>query len=523
MRNFFINNWIVIALGLALVASMLVAVRNKQIIEDNSALQKQSELVKELTKEILSGTMHGLDIGLRGFALTRDEKMLEPYRKAIETNAGTFRDLEQILVQQGYGGLADLQSVKIEVDAYVAFCNKMIAVTKMDSLNQVIEMLREDRGYGVWKKYEDFSKPLFIFEDNINQKALSTYNAAIRGNLILQVCMVLLALPALILFMRRITKEREARHELLLEVEDNDRKFVFDPGTERNTDANVVINTSIKNIRTASDFIKAMAREEYDVTWKGLTEENQKLNKETLAGNLLDMREKLKVVKQEDDQRNWMNEGLARFSEIVRNNQSNSQELADRCVSFLAKYLNAQQCSLFVLEGEEPDQFLKLTACYAFDKKKFVEKRIDIGSGLVGQTFLEGETLQLKDIPQGYTKITSGLGDSTPAHLIIVPLKYDVHTVAVIEIASFLFFEGFQISFLQKAGEFLASAILNSQTTYKMKHLLEQANINEKSNRQREEEMRQNMEELQATQEELVRKEREMQQRLEIIGRLHAG
>jgi len=180
----------------------------------------------------------------------------------------------------------------------------MIEVTKTDSLKQVIEMLREDRGYAVWKKYDDFSKPLFTFEDNINQKAVATYNAAIRGNLILQVCMVLLALPTLILFMRRITKEREARQELLLEVEQNDRKFVFDPGTERNTDANVVINTSIKNIRTASDFIKAMAREEYDVTWNGLTDDNHKLNKETLAGNLLDMREKLKLVKQEDDQRN---------------------------------------------------------------------------------------------------------------------------------------------------------------------------------------------------------------------------
>jgi CHASE3 domain sensor protein len=515
MRHFFINNWIVIVIGVALIASMLVAIRNKQIIEENNALQKQSELVKELTKEILSGTMHGLDIGLRGFALTGEEKMLEPYKKAIEANAKTFRDLEQILTRQGYDGLADLQNVKIEVDAYVAFCNKMIAATKMDSLNQVVQMLREDRGYAVWKKYDEFSKPLFLFEDDVNQKALATYNAAIRGNLVLQVCMVLLALPALILFMRRITREREARHELLLEVEDNDRKFVFDPGTERNTDANVVISTSIKNIRSASDFIKAMAREEYDVAWKGLTEENHKLNKETLAGNLLDMREKLRLVKQEDDQRNWINEGLARFSEIVRNNQSNSQELADRCISYLTKYLDAQQCSLFVLEGEDQEQYLKLTSCYAFEKKKFVEKRIEIGAGLVGQTFLEGETLQLKDIPQGYTKITSGLGDSTPAHLIIVPLKYDVHTVAVIEIASFSFFEAFQISFLQKAGEFFASAILNSQTTFKMKSLLEQATINEENMRQREEEMRQNMEELQATQEELVRKEREMHQRLE--------
>jgi CHASE3 domain sensor protein len=517
MRNFFTNNWIVIVIGSALIASMIVAFRNKQIIQENSALQQQSEQVKALTKEILSGTMHGLDIGLRGFALTKEEKMLEPYRQAIEKNAGIFAAIEQILRKQQYKGVADLQSVKLEVDAYINYCNQMIEAIKMDSLNQVVSMLREDRGYAVWKKYDDFSRPLYVFEDDINQRALATYNAAIQGNLILQVCMVLLALPALILFMKRITKEREARTDLLMEVEHNDRKYVFDPGTERITDAKAVINTSIKNIRTASDFIKAMALEDYNVTWSGLTEENQKLNKETLAGNLIDMREKLKLVKQEDDQRNWMNEGLARFSEIVRNNQSNSQELADRCVSFLTKYLDAQQCSLFVLEGDEPDQYLKLTACYAFDKKKFVEQRIDIGTGLVGQAFLEGETLQLKEIPQGYTKITSGLGDATPAHLIIVPLKYDVHTVAVIEIASFSFFEAFQVTFLQKAGEFLASAILNSQTTYKMKNLLEQATINEENMRQREEEMRQNMEELQATQEELVRKEREMQKRLEEI------
>ncbi|MBA4053774.1 MAG: hypothetical protein C0490_03605 [Marivirga sp.] len=316
------------------------------------------------------------------------------------------------------------------------------------------------------------------------------------------------------LFTTRIRKEREARNGLLLEVEKNDRKYVFDPGTPPHTDAKAVIDSSIKNVRTASDFIKGMAKGNYDVTWSGLTEQNQELNKETLAGNLLDMREKLKIVKLEDEQRNWVNEGLAQFSEIVRNNQENSQQLADRCVSYLAKYLGAQQCSLFVLEGEESDEYLRLTACYAFDKKKWVEQRIDIGTGLVGQAYLEGDTLQLKDIPQGYTKITSGLGDSTPKHLIIVPLKYDIHTVAVIEIASFSFFEEYQISFLKKAGEFLASAILNSQTTHKMKSLLEQSRINEENMRQREEEMRQNMEELQATQEELIRKEREMQKRL---------
>src|SRR5690606_21229044 len=141
--------------------------------------------------------------------------------------------------------------------------------------------------------------------------------------------------------------------------------------------------------------IKNMANSNYNVAWEGLNEQNSELNTETLAGDLINMREKLKRVKQEDERRNWMNEGLASFSEIVRNHQHDSQLLADKCVSFLTKYMEAQQASLFVLDGDEDDQHLELASAYAFDKKKWIEKRIEIGTGLVGQAFLEGETIQL--------------------------------------------------------------------------------------------------------------------------------
>jgi len=321
-------------------------------------------------------------------------------------------------------------------------------------------------------------------------------------------------LPALFVFVVRIRKEREARQNLLLKVEQNDRTSMFNAGTESSSDADVVIGASIKNVSAASDFIKALTTGDYNVEWNGLTNENKALNENTLAGKLIDMREKLRLVKKQDEERNWLNQGLAQFSEIVRNNQGNSKELGDRCVSYFANYLKAQQCSLFVTVGEEDERYLELTSCYAFDRKKWIEKRIEIGSGLVGQAYLEGDVIQLKDIPKGYTKITSGLGDATPNHLVIVPLKYDVHIAGIIEIASFHYVEEYQINFLKKAGEFLASALLSTQTTHKMKYLLDQAKITEENMRQREEEMRQNMEELQATQEELVRKEKEMQRRL---------
>lgn len=515
MKNFLTKNWIVLTIGAALIASMVMAIRNKMTIDCNTALQLQSAKVKGLTKEILSETMHGLDLGLRGFALSREEKMLIPYRKAIEQNDRIFNDLKLLLAKQNYPKLADLLLVEAEVYSYIALCNQMIDVVKQDTtINKMVEMLREDPGYIVWEKYDSFSRPLNVFEDSIYDQALANYDTAIRNNLILQVCIALLILPALYLFMSHIRKERDARQALLIEVEENDRKFVFNPGTKRNTDAKIVIDASIKNSQAASDFIKAMASGNYNGEWMGLNEENKVLNKETIAGNLMDMREKLKLMKKEDEQRNWINEGVAEFSELVRNYQNNSSELADRCVSFLTKHLKAQQGSLFIVEGEEPNQYLTLTASYAFDRKKWIEKKIEMGVGLLGQAYLEGDIVQIRDLPQSYTHVTSGLGSATPRELIIVPVKYDIATVGLVEIASLSSFEEHHVAFMKKACEFLASAILNMKTTHKMKYLLEQAQITEESMRQREEEMRQNMEELQATQEEMLRKEKEMQKRL---------
>jgi CHASE3 domain sensor protein len=514
MKKFLSENWIVIAIGIALMGSMAMAIRNNYIIKNNNILQKQSELVKQQTQQILSSTMHGLDMGVRGYGLTKDQAMLNPYNKAMVETKTIFHKLDSLLQVQNYADRAKLQDVEIEVQNYIDFSKTMVSMIEVDDMNTFNSMLKEDKGYGVWKKYDSFSKPLFEFEDNQNKAALANYNAAIRNNLILQISIIVLALPALLMFVYRVRTERESRHALLKEVEENDRRYVFDAGNTQALTAKQINDISINNSRKASYFIKGLATGNYDVEWEGMTQENESLNEETLAGNLLELREKLRRAKVEDEQRNSTNEGLAQFSEVVRNNQHDSKLLADKCVSFLVNKLKAQQASLFVLEGEDKEAHLRLASCYAYNKKKFVEKSIDLGSGLVGQAFMEGDVVQLKQIPHGYTTITSGLGEATPQHLLIVPLKYDIHTVAVLEMASLDNFESYQVDFLRKSGEFLAAAILSTQTTNKMKYLLDQAMMNEEKMRSSEEEMRQNMEELMATQEELIRKEKEMQKQM---------
>ncbi len=75
------------------------------------------------------------------------------------------------------------------------------------------------------------------------------------------------------------------------------------------------------------------------------------------------------------------------------------------------------------------------------------------------------------------------------------------------ELASFKPLEKYQLDFLKKVAENIASSIVSSRVTERVKKLLAESQQQTEEMRAQEEEMRQNMEELQATQEEMRRKE----------------
>jgi CHASE3 domain sensor protein len=510
MKKFISANWIIIVIGIAFIASTILALRNNAIIEKNQLVLQQTEMVKKTTQDILTKIMHGLDLGVRGYGLTHDDQLLIPYKEATTITPQVFKRIDSLLALQNYEKRNEALEVMTAIQEYIALSKDMIQKASNDNMPAFIAILKEDKGYNVWSKYSKFSVPLFAFEDELNHKSYADYQFAIKSNLILQISILVLIMPLLYTFVQRVNKERQRRQQTLKEVDYADRTYVFNDGQETGILSEEINSRSVSHIKEASEFIASLAGDNYEVQWHGLNDENLSLNDHTLAGNLFSLRDRLKVVKQEDEKRNWMNEGITQFSELVRSLQHDPDQLSIKCISFLIKYLKAQQGSLFVVEGEAPDQYLQLMGCYAFDRRKFIDKKIEIGNGLVGQAYMEGEPILLKQVPQGYTTITSGLGDATPTCMAIVPLKHDLQTVAIIEIATFKEIEPYQITFIQKAGEFLASAITNTRTTIKMKTLLDEASIKEVMMREREEELKQNMEELQATQEQLARNNQEL-------------
>ncbi len=242
-------------------------------------------------------------------------------------------------------------------------------------------------------------------------------------------------------------------------------------------------------------------------------------NRDALGNSLVNMRDQLKKVAEEDRRRNWTAEGLAAFGEITRS----GKDLSTLCNGILAKavqYLRATQGALFVTRTDEAGNVtLELAACYAFNRKKYLEKVIQPGQGLVGQAYLEGECIYLTEVPRHYATITSGLGEAGPGSILIVPLKVNGTIEGVLELAAFGSYEPHEVGFAEKLAEEIGATLATVRTTERTRQLLEQSQAQAEEMRAQEEEMLQNMEEMRATQEEFHRTEREYRQQVAVLQR----
>lgn len=268
------------------------------------------------------------------------------------------------------------------------------------------------------------------------------------------------------------------------------------------------INETLENLKDATDFVTAIGQGNLDIDYKATLDSGYNHGKNKLADSLIDMQGKLKSLNEEERRRQWANEGLAKFVDIMRSSSDDIVTLGDKIIAALVQYTKSNQGALYILNDEdENNKHLELVSLFAFDIKKFETRKIKLGEGLLGQTYLEAETNYYTNFPDEYIRITSGLGDANPRSILIVPLKVDTQVYGIVELASFNEYAQHEITFVEKLGETIASSIASVRAAQKNKYLIEQFQSQTEQMRAQEEEMRQNMEEMQATQEEVARKE----------------
>jgi len=500
----------VVYLSIFLMMALIVTItaitfRNQNVMKQTNGHVAEAEMVIRNVEDLWTGVML-MDLGVRGYALTKKEGLLAPFNQAIKANPAYIDTLRRVIKKQNLEPEKLEQYIRLS-NNYVETCRQMISMVDQDSLTGFVSILEEDRGLALWQSYYAFSSALIAHETQMKAEAQKSYRAAISSNTILQILLFILGVPSLYIIYYKIRKQASSTRTLLLDLEHNNRKYVFDPGTPVVEDHTAIMDSSISNLKKAAAFIDKITKGEYDAGWPGMDAKNTALNQYGLSGTLINMRDQMKRIKEEDENRIWVTEGLTSFTEIIRQYQEDVNGLCDQAVRFITKYMGAQQGGVFLLQEEEDRQYLEMVACYAFDKKKFMEKRVGLGEGLIGQAFLEGSTMFLKQVPQGYTHITSGLGQATPDCVLIVPMRYNEKMEGVVEIAGFHDWKEHERTFVGKATEYMAASLSSVRSTQKMKILLAQMQSQTEELHAQEEEMRQNMEEMAATNEEMKRNE----------------
>jgi len=279
--------------------------------------------------------------------------------------------------------------------------------------------------------------------------------------------------------------------------------------TDEINDITSSLNVLIERLSNTAHFAREIGKGDYTVEFTPLSE------RDILGSALIDMRKSLITAKEEEDrrkievlERNWTNQGFAMFAEILSNNQSDINQLSYTIISTLVKYLQANQGGVFLVnDNYTKDIFIELTACIAYDRQKNIQKRLGLTEGLIGRCIAEGETYYMTEIPENYITITSGVGDATPRCLLIVPLKANEKVFGAIEIASFNKLARYEIDFVEKIGENIASALASAQMNYRTATLLEQSRRQTDLMTAQEDALRQNIEEMISAQEDIARKE----------------
>lgn len=244
----------------------------------------------------------------------------------------------------------------------------------------------------------------------------------------------------------------------------------------------------------------------------------QKFPKEDELGSELEkLADKLELARLEDDVRkeenrirSWHSEGLAQFGEIFRSERNDEKELAFKVIKMLVEYLKANQGILYIVADEDEEKpYLDPLAAFAFDRRKYLEQKVDFGEGLVGTCAIEKESIYISEVPDDYIQITSGLGEAPPRAIIIVPLKIEDDIFGVLEIASFSEFKDYSIRFIEQLAESIASTLSGVRINQKTNLLLEQSMLQSKNMDEQEKVMKENLEAFHQAQEDSKRKENE--------------
>ena len=230
-----------------------------------------------------------------------------------------------------------------------------------------------------------------------------------------------------------------------------------------------------------------------------------------LTQNVNEMIQNLRDTTRKNTEQDWLKTNLARFTAMLQG-QRDIKTVSRLIMSELAPLINAHTGAFYLNEPIDDEPVLRLVASYAISKRKTAQKTVRMGEGLVGQVVIEKKPIRLTEVPAEYIAVNSGLGESNPMSLIVLPVLFENDVKAVIELASLERFSETHLLFLEQLTESIGVILNTIAASMRTEELLKQS-------QSLTIELQSQQMELQQTNDELEEKARQLSERNEEVER----
>jgi len=194
-----------------------------------------------------------------------------------------------------------------------------------------------------------------------------------------------------------------------------------------------------------------------------------------LKDNINAMIGNLRATTERNTEQDWLKTNLAKFSRMMQG-QRDLVTLGKLLLSELAPLVSSQQGVVYVMENSDDVGYLKELASYADEPQEDREpRRYALGQGLVGQAAADRSRLLVSDIPDDSIRVRAGLFSARPRTAIVLPVLYEGHVKAVVELASISEFTQSQLAFLEQLTGSIGVVLNTIEATMRTEGLLKQS------------------------------------------------
>ncbi|MEO8876133.1 MAG: ATP-binding protein, partial [Polyangiaceae bacterium] len=211
---------------------------------------------------------------------------------------------------------------------------------------------------------------------------------------------------------------------------------------------------------------------------------------------LVTEREARAVIEDKD----WVGSGTALVAEQILG-ELTLEELGERALKLIAPYTDAAVGNFYSNNGAS----WKKRASFGSD---LGANEVPRDQTLLARAASSREIIRLDDVPEGYLKVKSSLGEHESRSIVIVPLVVDGQVYGVLELGFWKAYEPRAIELLQRVSEGVAISIRTTSDRLRLRELLEES--------------QHQAEELQTQQEELRVANEELEERSTALREAHA-